>query len=80
MKMNDARAAWARAALETFKKVTGEIDDETAIRDLMSDLCHLINQRGQDPEEEFNQAWWRYREEITELADAEYEGNRQPPV
>lgn len=37
--MNDDRAAWAEAALNEFRRVTGT-DDEDALGDLLCDLMH----------------------------------------
>jgi hypothetical protein len=44
--MNDRRAGWARAALETFQAETGT-DDGDAICDLVADLFHLCDRDGE---------------------------------
>lgn len=66
---NDKRAEWARIALEKFKGQVGEEDDETALRDLLTDLLHLADRIDMPDEVRdylFERAEETYREETSE--------------
>jgi hypothetical protein len=64
--MNDQRAAWAAAALQAFRYITGT-DEEDALGDLLCDLMHWCDRSGHD----FNAALSR--------AGAHYEAETVPP-
>ena len=61
--MNDRRASWADEALETFMTKTG-CDGSDAISDLLCDLMHWCDQRGEDFDAELARARNHYTHEI----------------
>jgi hypothetical protein len=52
---NEMRAKWAEKALIVFQNLTGS-DRDTAIADLIANLCHLAKQYKQDPLEQVRYA------------------------
>lgn len=64
--MNQDRASWARAAVQTFQAETGlgEADGiDTAIMDLLADLAHLCDEEGFDFGQLISRAKGHYTEE-----------------
>jgi hypothetical protein len=64
--MNNVRASWAQAALDTFRAATGS-EDDTLLYDLLCDLMHWAdrNPGHGDFEEALDRARMAYREETT---------------
>lgn len=60
---NDDRAGLAQAAIDTFMRETGT-DSEDAISDLLCNLMHLCNQRGDDFTAELNRGAGHYQAEV----------------
>lgn len=60
---NDDRAARAQEAVDTFKRATGT-DDEDAISDLLCNLMHLCDVRGDDFGTLLNRGAGHYQAEI----------------
>ena len=68
------RAAWASAAVETFRAVCrgSPLDDrdgmQEAIGDLLADILHLARQEGLDPEAMINTGRMHFEAEESEEA------------
>lgn len=60
---NEDRAAWAQAAVRVFMRITGT-DDEDAISDLLGNLMHLCDVRGDDFTALLNRGAGHYQAEI----------------
>jgi hypothetical protein len=60
--MNDKRAAWAGAALDTFMQVTGT-DLEDAVGDLLADLIHWCDRNNYDFDLAYDRARGHYQAE-----------------
>lgn len=67
--MNDARAAWAAAALRCFSQETGT-DDEDALTDLLADLMHWSDRNGGDFENALHFARLHYDAETAPCVSA----------
>lgn len=66
---NKDRAARGQHAIETFRLVSGgDIEQCEAISFLISDLCHLAVQYGQDPREQLQRGFEHYDYERDEEA------------
>jgi hypothetical protein len=63
--MNQERAGWAQAALETFCGRTGT-DPSDAVSDLIADLMHWCDRTGSDWNSELARGMTHYNEETTE--------------
>ncbi len=46
--LNTQRAGWAASGLTVFQRTIGELDNETAIVDLIADLGHLAKKHNLD--------------------------------
>lgn len=62
--MNDSRAKWANAALNTFMAET-RTDPEDSVCDLLADLMHWCDRNGMHFNTEFARARAHYRDETT---------------
>ena len=62
--MNTDRALWAEEAVNTFMRTTGS-DREDAVCDLLADIMHLCDRRGQDFNAELERARGHYEAETT---------------
>ena len=61
--MNDRRANWADSTLQHFMRLTG-CDGADALSDLLCDLKHWCDQRGEDFELELARGDRHYRHEV----------------
>jgi hypothetical protein len=67
--MNEKRAEWANAALDTFQETTNT-DDQDVLSDLLCDLMHWADRHltdGHDFDSELSRARYHYAEEIAEV-------------
>ena len=67
MVTNTDRAAWADAALDAFRVLTGQTapgETEEALGDLLCDLLHLAQAEGLEPLTLLERATWHYEYEI----------------
>lgn len=69
--MNDQRAEWAEAAIETFQATTGT-DREDAVADLIADLRHWCDRNGLDWKTELDRGRAMYRDETAAEANQYY--------
>ena len=66
--LNSTRAEWASQAVDLYRGQNRCGDDwETAITDLMADLCHLANREGSDVAVIHARAFNHYFEEAQEV-------------
>lgn len=66
--MNEKRAGWADAALQTFATKTGmklDIEPEDVIPDLLTDLMHWCDRNDQDFDDRLRRAREHYEAETT---------------
>jgi hypothetical protein len=59
---NDARAAWASAALDAFIEITGT-DWDDCLCDLLCDLRHWADRHGMDWDSQLGRGMYHYTEE-----------------
>jgi len=60
--VNDRRAAWAAAALQTFRDATGA-DADDALADLIADLMHWCDRNGMDIDRQLQRGRCHYAAE-----------------
>ena len=63
---NDKRAAWAGAAVSSFRQATGT-DEEDALCDLLAELMHWADRSGHDFDAVLHRARDHYEAETTEI-------------
>lgn len=63
---NDDRAEWAEESLAVFRnRTSADLDEGQDISDLLADIMHACDRRGEDFSKLLNWAWGNYREETS---------------
>lgn len=67
---NEERGRWVESELDSYRRKGHTGDDyDTAISDMIADLIHLANSKGEDAEAIKDRAWMNYEAEIEEVEE-----------